>query len=121
MAKLLLNLRGVPDDEADDVRAFLREHRIEFYETQPNWWGLTAGGIWLRHDEDKPQARELMDDYQARRLASAREEYERQRREGTLPTSWGLLKRDPAKYLLYLALIGLILYIMVSPFINLAR
>jgi hypothetical protein len=33
MAKLLLNLRNVPDDEADDVRALLDEHDIAYYET----------------------------------------------------------------------------------------
>ena len=40
MAKLLLNLRMVPDDEAEDVRAFLREHAIAFHETRawaPPW------------------------------------------------------------------------------------
>jgi hypothetical protein len=30
MAKLLLNLRNVPDDEADDVRAMLDTARIAF-------------------------------------------------------------------------------------------
>ncbi|TQU10380.1 hypothetical protein EIJ50_13300, partial [Xanthomonas perforans] len=28
MAKLLLNLRNVPDDEADEVRALMREQRV---------------------------------------------------------------------------------------------
>ena len=36
MSKLLLNLRMVLDDEADDVRAMLDANRIEFYETQPS-------------------------------------------------------------------------------------
>ncbi|MGH8025314.1 MAG: DUF6164 family protein, partial [Pseudoxanthomonas sp.] len=35
MAKLLLNLRNVPDDEADEVRAWLTESGMDFYETQP--------------------------------------------------------------------------------------
>ncbi|MFO7288296.1 MAG: DUF6164 family protein, partial [Gammaproteobacteria bacterium] len=52
MAKLLLNLRGVPDDEADEIRALLEEHGIAFYETPPSRWGVSAGGIWLRRRED---------------------------------------------------------------------
>ena len=32
----LLNLRHVPDDEADDVRAMLDDNRIAFYETKPS-------------------------------------------------------------------------------------
>ena len=47
MSKLLLNLRGVPDDEADDVRRFLDSGGIGYYETQPTRWG-TSGGIWVR-------------------------------------------------------------------------
>lgn len=35
MAKLLLNLRNVPDDEADDVRAMLEAHGIAFYGALP--------------------------------------------------------------------------------------
>ena len=46
MSKLLLNLRGVPDDEADDVRRFLDSGGIGYYETQPTMWG-TSGGIWI--------------------------------------------------------------------------
>ncbi|MGD4884363.1 DUF6164 family protein, partial [Xanthomonas citri pv. citri] len=34
MAKLLLNLRNVPDDEADEVRALMREQRVQVYETR---------------------------------------------------------------------------------------
>jgi hypothetical protein len=39
MTTLLLNLRRVPDDEADEVRALLEQHQILFYETAP-----TCGG-----------------------------------------------------------------------------
>jgi len=47
MTTLLLNLRRVPDDEADEVRALLERHDIPFYETTPSLWGVSAGGIWL--------------------------------------------------------------------------
>lgn len=43
MAKLLLNLRNVPDDEADEVRVLLREHLVQVYETRPSPWGISAG------------------------------------------------------------------------------
>jgi hypothetical protein len=76
MAKLLLNLRYVPDDEADEVRALLEAHEIEYYETTPSMWGVSAGGIWVRHDRDTAAAARLMADYQERRRARARGEYE---------------------------------------------
>ena len=47
MPKLLLNLRRATDDEADDVRALLDAQHIAFYETTPNLWGISAGGIWV--------------------------------------------------------------------------
>src|SRR5690606_13961933 len=55
-AKLLLNLRHVPDDEADDVRALLEAVRIDYYETRAGPFGISAGGIWVRDDDDVPDA-----------------------------------------------------------------
>ena len=76
MSKLLLNLRYVLDDEIEDVRAMLDEHRIGYYETQPSRWGISHGGIWIREDGDLPRAKQLMADYQARRQARVRAENE---------------------------------------------
>src|SRR5690606_3754815 len=86
MAKLLLNLRNVPDDEADDVRAFLAAARIEHYETRPGPFGISAGGIWLREDEDVPRAKRLRAEYQHERAIRIRAEREQARRDGTAET-----------------------------------
>ena len=37
----LFNLRGVPEDEAEDIRQLLDEHEIEFYETSAGNWGVS--------------------------------------------------------------------------------
>ena len=112
MSKLLLNLRMVLDDEADDVRAMLEAHRIEFYETRPSRWGISHGGIWVTHDQDIAQAKALMADYQARRQARAREEHAAAVRDGTAETFAGVLRREPLRVLLtllaILALLGLV-------------
>lgn len=50
MSRLLLNMRHVPDDEADDVRAMLDANRIAFHETKPSPWGISAGGIFVTED-----------------------------------------------------------------------
>lgn len=44
-SKRLLNLRNVPGDEADEVRAMLDVQWIAFDKTAPNPWGISAGGI----------------------------------------------------------------------------
>lgn len=108
MAKLLLDLRHVPDDEADDVRAFLDEAGIGYYETRPNRWGITAGGIWIADDADHPRARELMTAYQATRRDRARAEHAAARREGRLPGLGDQLREDPLRVLGILAAIVLL-------------
>ncbi|HSJ47227.1 MAG TPA: DUF6164 family protein [Gammaproteobacteria bacterium] len=115
MAKQLLNLRNVPDDEADEVRAFLDEHRIEYYETPPNRWGFTMGAIWIRHDEDHAQAKALMKDYQARRAATARADYAARKTAGEVDTFLDVLRREPVKVLLQLALAAGIIALMMWP------
>jgi hypothetical protein len=114
MAKLLLNLRNVPDDEADDVRAFLDEHGIGYYETSPGFWNISLGGIWVREDGDVAQAKCLMAEYQAQRGERIRAENEAARRDGTLGNFWTVLRDEPARVLLAvfgilfaLALVGL--------------
>ena len=45
----LMNLRHVPDDEADEIRALFEEHGVRYYETPPSRWGISMGGFWV-HD-----------------------------------------------------------------------
>lgn len=95
MAKLFLNLRNVPGDEADDVRDLLRANAIDFYETQPSPWGISAGGLWIEDVDQLTQAKALMADYQARRRDHARSERTIAEREGRAETFAGLLRDRP--------------------------
>ena len=112
MSRLLLNLRNVPDDEADDVRAFLDAHRIAFYETKPSFWGISAGGIWVTEDAEIAEAKRLMAVYQAQRGARARAEYAAAQRDGTAETFWMVLRAEPGRVVLtvlaILCLLGLV-------------
>ena len=81
MSKMLLNLRNVPDDESDEVRAMLESSGIAWYETRPNRWGFSAvpsGSATTRGAGGET----LMAVYQAQRRTQAREELELARREG---------------------------------------
>ncbi|MCL1497902.1 hypothetical protein A7D16_10215 [Xanthomonas nasturtii] len=95
MAKLLLNLRNVPEDEADEVRALMREQAVRFYETRPSNWGISAGGLWLSDDTDYPRAKAAMDAYQAQRGAIARAQRQEELAAGTAETFGALLRRRP--------------------------
>ena len=97
MSKLLMILRNVPDDEADDVRAMLDAQRIAFYETRPSMWGVSVGGIWVTDEADFAHAKQALDDYEQQRSTSARAEYAAAKRAGTAQTFLMLLREEPKR------------------------
>jgi hypothetical protein len=107
MSKLLLNLRNVPDDEADDVRALLEAKRIAFYETTPNLWGISAGGIWVTEDADFAEAKRAFDDDERQRSVRVRAEYAAAKRAGTAETFIDILRADPLRVVM--TLLGILL------------
>jgi len=114
MSKLLLNLRNVPDDEADDVRRFLEAGGIGYYETRPNIWGI-SGCIWIRDDGDLAEAKRLMADYQREREQRARAQRAEAERNGTAPTFFGVLRTQPLLVALTFIAIALLLGLTAIP------
>lgn len=106
MSKLLLNLRNVPDDEADDVRALLDANHIAYYETRPGPWNISVGGIWVREDDAVAEARRLMAAYQLQRGERARAAHAEALRDGTAETFWSQLREEPARVVL--AVLGIL-------------
>lgn len=120
MPTLLLNLRNVPDDEANEIRALLDAHHIAFYETPANRWGISMGGIWIGDDDQAAHARRLLDDYQQNRARTARAEYEQRRQAGTAETLVDRFRRDPVRSVLFTAIAAGLLYFLVRPFFFIA-
>ena len=116
MSKLLIKLRHAPDDEIEEIRSLLQEHRIDFYETHAGPWGISAPGIWIRDEIQFDRAKALLDEYEAARFREKREEYERLRRAGQHRTFLQNLIENPVQVVLYTAIVGLILYFSISPF-----
>jgi hypothetical protein len=121
MSKLLMNLRHVPDDEADDVRRFLDSAGIGYYETHPSPWGISAGGIWIRDDGDVAEAKRLMAEYQREREARARAERAHAQRNGTAETFADVLRTQPLRVALIAIAIALLLTLMALPALLLRR
>lgn len=115
MSKLLLNLRNVPDDEADDVRAMLDASRIAFYETRPSLWGISAGGIFVTEDAQIVEAKRLMAEYQEQRRIRARAEYAAAVRDGTAGPFWSMLRAEPGRVMLTLLAIAFLLGLVALP------
>lgn len=118
MSRLLMNLRHVPADEADDVRALLERHGIDYYETPPNRWGISMGAIWLQHGDDYLRARELLDAYQAERRERARAERAERRAAGTHDTFAAIVRREPLRVVLYVGIVAVLLYFSIRPFFS---
>ena len=115
MSHRLLNLRHVPADEADEVRAMLEANGIAFYETPASVWGLAAGGIFVERDADIDRARALMADYQAQRRDRARAEYAAAVRDGTAETFWTVLRDEPLRVVLSFLAIACLLGLVALP------
>lgn len=118
MSIILLNLRDVPEDEAEEVRALLATHDIDFYETPPNHWGISMGAIWLKDQSQREEAKRLMAQYQRHRQARAREAYARLKEQGKTETVLDKIRREPLRVLVYLAVIGIVLYLSIQPFVS---
>lgn len=112
MSKLLLNLRLATDDEAADIRQLLDQHEVDWYETQPGFWGISAGGIWLRDLERVAEVKKLLDAYQKERVARVRAEREQELREGRAPTLIGALRADPLR--VGMQLLGALLLVLLT-------
>jgi hypothetical protein len=121
MAILLLNLRHVPDDEADEVRALLDAQGIDYYETRPGPFGISAGGLWLADPLQEERARLRLQEYQDERSRRAHEEREAERREGRLRGTWGLLRENPLQAVATVLGILFVLAVTLLPFVFLGR
>lgn len=118
MAVQLFKLRGVPNDEAEDIRNLLTKHNIDHYETPAGNWGISMPAIWLNDGELLDQAKSLIEKYQDKRLAKIRNENEQRKREGKHRTIINELLENPVRFILYTALAVVILYLSTKPFLS---
>ena len=116
MAKRLLSLYNVPDDERAEVIELLEKHHIAHYETHPGFFGITPGGIWLAHTEDDDLAKQYLDNYQRERQVRARAQWQDQVQQGKVGGFWFSLKSNPLGMLSALVIIILALLMSLLPF-----
>lgn len=121
MSVLLFRLNNVPDDEAQNVRELLSKNDIDYYETSAGNWGLSTAAIWLKDAAHLKRARSLIEEYQKQRTAEMRDEYARLKKEGKAETVLDRIKEHPIRFLLFIAIIVLILYGSTKPFLDFGR
>lgn len=113
MAKLLFPLRGVPEDEAEEVRELLSQHEINFYETSAGNWGMSMPALWLRNDGEFAKARQLLDEYQQQRQITQRQLYLQRKQAGHSQTLFKGFREKPLLFMAYSAIMALVLYVSV--------
>ncbi len=114
MPRLLFNLRGVPEDEADDVRELLTEQDIDFYETSAGNWGVSMPALWLRNDADLEKARYALNQYQQQRFLVARENYMQLKKTDQHKTLLKAFIERPVLYCAYLFAMLLVVYVSIK-------
>ncbi|GAB6140827.1 hypothetical protein JCM14076_15560 [Methylosoma difficile] len=112
MSKLIFHLRGVPEDEALEVRDLLTAEGIDFYETTAGNWGVSMPAIWLKDDTDLTKAQMLLSDYQQQRYISQRQAYLQRKQAGQHSTIWQAFVDRPVVYIAYL--LGVLMTVYVS-------
>ncbi len=114
MTLLLFNLRGVPEDEADEVRELLTAQNIDFYETSAGNWGMSMPALWLRDSADLEKARQLINAYQQQRFQTSRADYLQRKKANQQQTWLKAFKENPSLYCAYLFAMGLVIYVSVK-------
>ena len=114
MAKLLFSLRGVPEDEAEEIRELLSANAIDYYETPPGNWGISMPALWLQNETQFEQAQILLNTYQNNRSTAQRALYEQLKKEGKAPTLFKSIAIRPGRFILTIGYIILILYISIK-------
>jgi len=115
----LMNLRNVPEDEADEIRALFEQHEVCYYETPPSRWGISMGGFWVHDDREAARARALLADYQQQRFERQRQAYERARATGEIGGIGSMLRRYPVRTLAACLAMVVIAGLSLLPFIRL--
>jgi hypothetical protein len=118
MAKLIFKLKSVPNDEAEDIKNLLTENKIDFYESPAGNWGISMHALWLNDESQSIQAKQLIDEYQLERGRRIRLETQQKKDEGEYETLFQRLLNRPVQFIALLAIILLILYLSIMPFLN---
>ena len=118
MAKIIFKLQSVSDDEAEDVKNLLIENNIDFYESPAGNWGISVHALWLNDETQYTRAKELIQQYQLARSQRIRLETRQQIEQGEYETFIQRMVHRPAQFIITLAIILLILYLSIVPFLG---
>jgi hypothetical protein len=112
MARRLLDLRGVPDDEHAALRRVLDDAGVDYYELPPSAFGISAGSLWIRDDSEFDKARTVFERFQA-------DWADRARREAPVEPLGLQIRRRPLRIVGYALAALFIVLLMAWPIVEL--
>lgn len=118
MAVLLFKLTNVPDDEADEVRQLLKDGGFNVYETGAGRWKVGVPAIWLADHSQLDDAQAQLLHYQTQRAQRMRQHYEALKASGQAPTLWSHLASKPTVVLSCILGAGILIAVMILPFLG---
>ena len=118
MAKIIFKLQSVSEDEAEDIKNLLTENKMDFYESPAGNWGISVHALWLKDETQYAQAKKLIEEYQLERSQRIRLETQLKIKTGEYETFIKRLVNRPVQFLVTLAIILLILYLSIVPFLE---
>ncbi|GMR06194.1 MAG: hypothetical protein BMS9Abin25_0778 [Gammaproteobacteria bacterium] len=121
MAIRLMSMRGVPDDELDDICVLFDKNAISYYVTPPGNLFISAGALWLDDESQLQQAHALLNSYQQQRSQRAQDEFAESRQKGEQAGIFDRIFENPVRFIGYLIILGFVLYISVMPFLDFGK
>lgn len=118
---MLFRLRGVGEEEAEEVRYVLTQLDIDFYETPADRWGVSMPGIWLPDNSRLQEARAAIDEYQKKRSIRVRQEHKQLKQNGQVDTFLGRVRHRPFMMVIFVIILAVLMYFFLMPFLYFAQ
>lgn len=114
MSTLLFSLRGVPDDEANEIRGLLEINNIDYYETSAGNWGISMPALWVRNNEALIEAQNLLNEYHHKRAITQQEIYKELKKEGKNKRLIDVFIEKPLRFIIYIGAVAFVVYLYIK-------
>ncbi len=111
MSIRIMNLRGVPEDELEEVIDLLDAEEIPYYSTPDSVFKLTSPGLWVHDAETAERAKAVLKTYQEERARNAQANRQR-------VSMFDAILQHPVKFFGSILISALIIYLLLAPFIH---
>lgn len=113
-----MKLRYVPDDELAEIQDLLEQHELAYYATSAGNWGISLPALWLVEESELERARTVLEDYGKQRQSSSQALYEAMKASGSQRTVMDIVRENPLRFVLYIAIVFVTGYISLMPFLQ---